>query len=55
MSAVGDPPPAASAIGVLNFFVIEAPELVGRIHVDPASVTQADHEPTKRRQVFIPN
>jgi hypothetical protein len=46
---------AASGIGVLNFFVVEVPELAGRIHVDPASVAQPDHEPTKRPPVFVLN
>jgi hypothetical protein len=54
-AGAGDPPPAASGIGVLHPLIVESPEPVGGIHVDPASIAQADHEPAKRRQVFIPN
>jgi hypothetical protein len=45
--AVGDPHPATSSIRELNSFVVEAPELAGRIHVDPRTRRQADRKPTK--------
>jgi hypothetical protein len=44
-----------AAVGEHHLLVVKAPELTGLIDVDPAAVPQADHEATKRRQVFIPD